>query len=379
MTKRHSLSFSNIVLNIILTLISISAFARDTRSLSKLPASDSVVYYMKKVADWQWENIEHKGWKYDQKDWTNAAMYVGMLAWAKATNDDSYFQKLIKIGNDTEWRIGKRRHHADDYAIGQLYAQLYSRNKNPLYIADFQKLADTLVLLPHTESLEWGNNIGHREWAWCDALFMGPPALGYLSQATGDQKYLNKAIKLWWKTSDFLYSKPQHLFFRDSRYFDKKEKNGKDVFWSRGNGWVIAAMANLLSVMPSDHPEKKRFIKQFKQMAEKIASLQQADGTWHASLLDPASYPIKETSGTSFFCYALAWGINQKILSYKSYYPVVQKAWVALKASVQPDGKLGFVQPIGAAPDMVRADHTEVYGVGAFLLAGTELLKLQGK
>ena len=377
-TKRHCFSFNIIVLNLLLILLNINVFASNAGTLHTYKPADSVVYYMKKVADWQWKSIEEQGWKYDRKDWTNAAMYVGMLSWAGIAKDgDSYFQKLIKVGDDAEWKIGKRRHHADDYAIGQLYTQLYKKYKNPLYIADFKKLADTLVMLPHTESLVWGNNINHREWAWCDALFMGPPALGYLSQATGKQEYLNKAIKLWWKTSDFLYSKKDHLFFRDSRYFSKKEKNGKDIFWSRGNGWVMAGMANLLSVMPSDHPERKRFIKQFKQMAEKIAILQQSDGTWHASLLDPESYPIKETSGTAFFCYAITWGINQKILSYNSYYPVVQKAWKVLAESVHPDGKLGFVQPIGAAPEMVSSENTEVYGVGAFLLAGAELLKLK--
>lgn len=366
---------NKIVLALLLVLLNLNVFACDEHSRGTPP--DSVRYYMKKVADWQWKAIESEGWKYDRKDWTNAAMYVGMLAWARVANDDRYFQKLLEVGQATEWKIGKRRHHADDYAIGQLYAQLYHKYKDPLYIADFKQLADTLVLLPHTESLEWGNNINQREWAWCDALFMGPPALGYLSQATGDQKYLNKAIKLWWKTSDYLYSKEHHLFFRDSRYFSKKEKNGADVFWSRGNGWVMAGMANLLSVMPRNHPERKRFVEQFRQMAKKVSSLQQADGTWHASLLDPASYPIKETSGTSFFCYALAWGINHKILSSKDYYPVVQKAWKAVTAVIAPDGKLGFVQPIGAAPDMVSADHTEVYGVGALLLAGSELLKLK--
>lgn len=112
-------------------------------------------------------------------------------------------------------------------------------------------------------------------------------------------------------------------------------------------------------------------------MAASIAKLQQPDGTWHASLLDPQSYPSKETSGTGFFCYALTWGINQKLLSYNEYYPVVAKAWNALTTAVQPDGKLGYVQPIGAAPEKVTADDTETYGVGAFLLAGTELLKLK--
>lgn len=358
---------------IVLFFLAANSFAAH----SKQPiAPDSVYFYMKKVADWQWHSLATSGWKDNPKDWTNGAMYTGMLAWAKIANDETYYLKLVDVGNSTKWQIGGSRFFADDYCIGAMYSQLFKIYKNPVYISDFKKMADSLVGLPHTESLLWKNNIHLREWAWCDALFMGPPSLADLSDATGDQKYLNKACELWWKSSDFLYDKDEDLFFRDSRYFTQKEKNGKKVFWSRGNGWVMAGMARLLSVMPDDHPDRKKFIIQFKQMAKRIASLQQPDGSWHASLLDPASYSGKETSGTGFFCYALAWGINQKILPYKQFYPIVNKAWKALTTSVHPDGKLGYVQPQGAAPDKVGFDDTEVYGVGAFLLAGSEMLKL---
>ncbi|EHQ29333.1 glycoside hydrolase family 88/105 protein [Mucilaginibacter paludis] len=375
MKKHLSVSFHTIL--IMLLLANIAASAKKRYHKPGVNPSDSIYQYMKKVADWQWRDLETNGWKNNQKDWTNGAMYTGMLAWANIAHDDSYYQKLVKVGDDNQWKIGNHRHFADDYCIGQMYAQLYKKYKNPRYIADFKSMADTLVVLPHTEPLLWVNNIHLREWAWCDALFMGPPALAYLSQATGDARYLDKACKLWWKSSGYLYSNDQHLFFRDSRYFTQKEKNGKNVFWSRGNGWVMGGMVNLLSVMPANHPDRAKFIRQFKQMAASIARLQQPDGTWHASLLDPDSYPTKETSGTGFFCYAFAWGINQKILLYNEFYPVVAKAWSALTSAVHADGKLGYVQPQGAAPEKVTADDTEVYGVGAFLLAGTEMLKLK--
>lgn len=340
------------------------------------PAHDSVYFYMKKVADWQWNTLATAGWKDNRKDWTNGAMYTGMLAWAKIANNETYYQKLVDVGNVTKWQIGQSRFFADSYCVGSMYSQLYKIYKNPEYIADFKKMADSLLKRPHIESLLWKNNIYLREWAWCDALFMGPPSLADLSDATGDQRYLDEACKLWWRSSDFLYDKHDHLFFRDSRYFTQKEKNGQKVFWSRGNGWVMAGIARILSTMPNDHAGRRKFIKQFKQMAKKVASLQQPDGSWHTSLLDPDSYAGKETSGTGFFCYALAWGINQKILPHKQFYPVVTKAWKALTTSVHPDGKLGYVQPQGAAPDKVTFDDTEVYGVGAFLLAGSEMIKL---
>ncbi|WP_232373291.1 glycoside hydrolase family 88/105 protein [Pinibacter aurantiacus] len=331
---------------------------------------------MKKVADWQWRTLETDGWKNPKKDWTSGAMYAGMMAWGKIANDEIYYKKLIQVGEDNQWKIGHYRRFADDYCVGQLYSQLYTIYKDPRYIEDFKSEADTIASLPHTESLEWKNGVHTREWAWCDALFMGPPALAYLTQATGDSKYLDASSQLWWKSTEYLYDKEESLYYRDSRYFNKKEKNGAKVFWSRGNGWVMGGLVRVLTVMPKDHADRARFIQLFQDMSEKIASIQLADGSWHASLLDPATYPVKETSGTGFFCYALTWGINQGILPYKKYGPVVTKAWNALTTSVHPDGKLGYVQAQGAAPDKVTYDDTDVYGVGAFLLAGSEMLHM---
>jgi len=204
---------------------------------------------------------------------------------------------------------------------------------------------------------------------------MGPAALTYLSTATHDPKYLDAAVKLWWKTTDYLYVPSEHLYFRDQTYFEKKEKNGQKVFWSRGNGWVMGGLVRVLDNMPANYPDRKKFIALYKDMAARIASLQQPDGSWHASLLDPESFPPKETSGTGFYTYALLWGLNNGTLDKKTYWPVVQKSWAALATSVHPDGMLGYVQKIGAAPDKVDENSTEVYGVGAFLLTGTQLIK----
>lgn len=360
----------------IVLLLIVSFFVCTANAQPKELRADSIYHQMKKVIDWQWKTLETEGWKNPKKDWTSGAMYAGMMAWSKIANDEIYYKKLIQVGEDNKWKIGHYRQFADDYCVGQLYSQLYTVYKDPKYIEDFKSLADTLVELPHTESLEWKNKIFAREWAWCDALFMGPPALAYLTEATGDKKYLDTSSKLWWKSTEYLYDKDEHLYYRDSRYFSKKEKNGTKVFWSRGNGWVMGGLVRVLSVMPKDHPDREKFIQLFKDMSAKVASIQQPDGSWHASLLDPDTYPVKETSGTGFFCYALTWGINQGILPYKKYVTVVEKAWNALTTSVHPNGKLGYVQAQGAAPDKVTFDDTDVYGVGAFLLAGSEMLRM---
>lgn len=356
-----------------------------TSSLSKSKTdqnsitTSSIYKNMDRVAKWQIDSIKNKGWRHNERDWTNGALYAGLLDWAEISKDSSYYVFMKNIGDRFNWKLlsTASRYHADNYCVGQMYCGLYERYHDPKMIADLKLLADTLIARPHTESLEWKNKIGLREWAWCDALFMAPPALAMLGKVTGEQKYIDLMDKLWWKTSDYLYDDQEHLYFRDSRYFDKKEKNGQKVFWSRGNGWVLGGLVRVLDNLPKHYRDKTAWVKQYKDMATKIASLQQADGTWHASLLDPASYPVKETSGTGFYCYALAWGVNNGILDAKTFTPVVNKAWAALVSCIHPNGMLGFAQPIGGEPHNVNYDDTEVYAVGAFLMAGKEMLKLK--
>lgn len=344
-------------------------------------SSKSIYAEMERAATWQMDSIRHRGWRHPIQNWTSAALYTGLLAWQDVSSDSATLAFLTNIADSLQWKLksGPDRYHADNYCIGQLYCRLYELHNDPVRIADLKALADTLKNRPHTESLEWKNNIGLREWAWCDALFMGPPPLAMLAKVTNDRNYMNLVDKLWWRTSDYLYDKNERLFYRDSRYFTKREKNGQKVFWSRGNAWVLAGLARVLEYMPEDYWDRRYWVAQFRDMASRISGLQQADGTWHASLLDPASYPGKETSGTAFYCYAMAWGINHGVLDASVYTSTVDRAWEALVGCLHPNGMLGFAQPIGAAPGYVNYDDTELYAVGAFLLAGKEMIALHKK
>lgn len=336
-----------------------------------LQNSGDIFSIMQKVADWQLENPRHDSW-----DWTNGALYTGIMAIGNIANDEKYYRAMMRIGDLNKWKEGPRRYFADDYCVGQMYASLYNIYKKPYMIEGLKNLGDSIIAKPHTESLEFVNKIVLREWAWCDALFMGPTTLSALYESSGEIKYLDIANKLWWKTTDYLYDKEEKLFFRDSRYFDKREANGKKVFWSRGNGWVLGGLAIVLENMPVDYPDRPKYLQLFREMAGKLLSIQHPDGSWHASLLDPQRFPSKETSGTAFFCYGLAWGINNGILDKDKTLPSVLKAWQALTESVQSTGKLGYVQQIGEKPVNPKFDDAEVYAVGAFLLAGSELIKM---
>jgi Predicted unsaturated glucuronyl hydrolase involved in regulation of bacterial surface properties, and related proteins len=181
-----------------------------------------------------------------------------------------------------------------------------------------------------------------------------------------------------------LYNKEQHLFARDAGYLinaegqGKKEANGQPIFWSRGNGWVMGGLVRILEELPPDYSNRSFYVQNYRDMADKIISLQQADGLWRSSLLDPGSYPGGEGSGSGFYCYALAWGINHGVLDKNKYLPTVRNAWQGLNTLVSSEGRVGWVQPIGADPRRnFSAESFEVYGAGAFLLAASEVIKLQ--
>lgn len=145
-----------------------------------------------------------------------------------------------------------------------MYAELYLQLRDPRMIAPMRVQFDVMLAEPRTGSLKWlVPDILHR-WSWCDSLFMGPGAWARLTAVTGDQRYLENAIKNWWITSDYLYDKEEHLYYRDSRYFDQKEASGKKVFWSRGNGWVPGGLARMLQYIPEQHPARGRFLQQYR-------------------------------------------------------------------------------------------------------------------
>ncbi|HSY20186.1 MAG TPA: glycoside hydrolase family 88 protein [Candidatus Acidoferrales bacterium] len=339
-------------------------------------APKPVLDVMQRVADWQLANPStHK-----ITDWTQGAGFAGFMALEGISGDAKYREAMLALGETNDWKLGQRFYDADDHCIGQTWAELYMLYRAPKMIAPLREKFDAILAKPSAvTSLDFAkatNPNARENWSWCDSLFMGPPTWVRLAAVTGDDRYLDFAIKNWWRTTDYLYDKDEHLFFRDSTYFKKTEANGKKVFWGRGNGWVMGGLVRTLQYLPMNHPERARFEKQFKDMAATILTCQQPDGLWRASLLDPDSYPLKETSSSGFYTYALAWGVNQGLLDRAKYEPAVRKAWTALVGCVAADGKLTHVQPIGADPKKFAEDGTEVYGVGAFLLAGSEVYRM---
>jgi len=327
-----------------------------------------------KVTDWQLAHPQHA-----PTDWTNGAFYAGVFAAYQATKSPKILDSLMAMGERNRWLPAKKFGHADDIAISQTYFNLYRLKPDRRLI---QATIDTVAKLRRlpTNPEKAKNGI---TWWWCDALFMAPPLLANMSVTLNDPSYFAFSDSLYHQTYDRLYNQQEHLFARDARYLwtgtaeDKKEGNGQRIFWSRGNGWVIGGLALILSELPENHPRRGYYVTLFRQMGARLAELQQPDGLWRTSLLDPAAYAGGEGSGSGFDCYALAWGINHGLLDRQQYLPVVQKAWVGLNGLVSNQGRVGWVQPIGGDPRRnFNADSWEVYGAGAYLLAGSEVIKL---
>ena len=357
-----------------LVAIAATSFSK-TADNKKLFSPGYIKNTMKKVTDWQLKNPKHS-----LSDWTNGAFYAGVSATWETTKSKAIYKAMMDMGKSNNWKPGRRWYHADDIAICQTYVDLYKVEKKQEMIQPF---IDTLAIFmkkpyPKTLSLEV------IKWWWCDALFMGPPAIVKLGIATGNDSYLKYSDQLYKECYDLLYDKQEHLFARDLTYVirndgkDVREANGRKIFWSRGNGWVMGGLVRILQQLPKNYANRDFYITLLRQMSERLKELQQEDGMWRSSLLDPESYPGGEVSGTGFDCYAIAWGVNNGILDKATYLPVVEKAWIGLNRCVGKDGHVGWVQPIGADPKKnFNAESWEVYGSGAFLLAGSEVIKLK--
>lgn len=320
---------------------------------------------MKKVADWELTVAEPS---FNQQ-WTFAALYDGLLAASSTTHDAKYRNAVLHMAEGFDWKLLDNRFpHADDQALGQAYLDLYRADRKPVRLANTKAIMDRLVVRP--------DDPDKLLWWWCDALFMSPPVLARTYAITHDKKYLDYMDHEWWLTSASLYDPQEHLYFRDSRYLTKKQENGKKLFWSRGNGWVMGGLVNVLEFMPEDYPSRAKYVEQFRQMAAKLAEIQSPDGLWRSGLLDPEAYELPEVSGSAFITYGIAYGINHHILDRATYEPVVEKAWKGMLSHVYADGRLGSIQPIDGKPGKFKPSASYVYGVGGFLLAGSEMHRL---
>lgn len=349
---------------------------------------DEVASVANKVADWQIEHLTYRDsgnlHDYGIDAWTNSVFYLGLAQWAsKSDKSDQYFAWLYdSIGNKNNWSIPANflhyqpisYYHADELCVAQSYIELYNKYGERRMVDSVITRLNMIMKNPGNQSLSYRNK---QSWSWCDALFMAPPVYLGIAKVEENESYIDFMHDNFLATYYHLYDDKEKLFYRDDSYFDKTENNGQKIFWGRGNGWVVAGLANIIKLMPKDDSRRLFYKNLFADITTRLVQLQHEDGFWHASLLDPDSYPSPETSATALITYAIAYGINEGILDKSDFYEPMYKSWTSLLSAIDDDGKLGWVQPIGADPKKVTRDMTSVYGPGAFLMAATEIYKMK--
>lgn len=336
-------------------------------------------YFMKKYADYRMPSFQKK--VRPSNIWTRTVYYEGLLAMYSIYPLEEYYEYALGWANFHEWGFhrGTTTRHADNYSPGQIYLDLYKICPN-----DAEKIRKTranIDMLTNTPQVN--------EWWWIDAIQMGGPIFAKMGHLTGEQKYFDKLWAMYEYTrnehgDNGMFNLKDGLWWRDQDFDPPyKEPNGANCYWSRGNGWVYAALARIMDEIPADEKHRADYLNDFLTMTKAIKKCQRTDGFWNVSLHDPNHFGGKETTGTSLFVYGLAWGINHDLLDKAEYLPIVEKAWHAMvKEAVHDNGFLGYVQGTGKEPkdgQPVTYDSVpdfEDFGIGCFLLAGSEVYKL---
>nr|WP_294895337.1 glycoside hydrolase family 88 protein [uncultured Pedobacter sp.] len=312
--------------------------------------------------------------------WTRGIYYEGLMALYSVDKSPVYYNYAVDWGKSHNWGLngGIKTRNADNQDCGQTYLDLYEIDPQPERMKDIKASIDLMKASGKVD-----------DWTWIDAIQMGMPVFAKLGVITKDTTYFDYMYKMYHHSKFVegggLYNKADGLWWRDKDFVPPyKEPNGEDCYWSRGNGWVVAALVRVMDLIPENETHRAEYLQDYKEMMAALVPLQREDGFWNVSLHDANHFGGKETSGTSLFVYGMAWGVNQGILDAKVYKPVIAKAWNALQNdAVHKNGFLGYVQGTGKEPkDGQPVSYTSVpdfedYGLGCFLLAGSEVYKLK--
>lgn len=365
-------------------------------------SKDFIESVIKKVNDYQFSNP----WKETDDNWIRGTYYTGVMACYQSTGNHELLEQCNRWGEKLNWQIPTLKPEQNSSGVnlltcGQTWLESYLVKKEKNKIKPIMAhLENPEIRNPISNPLYWYFEGGRH---YVDGLFTGPPALAMLYKITGEQKYLEWMDACFWDVYGALYDYEEGLFYRDIRfrkgyygdvdknhaipadvkwedarqsYVYQETKQGKKVIWARGNGWAFAGLARILKYMPEDHANYERYKTVFLRMAVELKKRQQEDGFWYPNLADPKDFGMKESSCTGFFTYGFAWGINNGILSKDEFLPVVKNSWAGLVSVVSDEGKVQWGQLVGASPYKILQEDSHEYVTGMFLLAASEMYKL---
>lgn len=330
--------------------------------------------------------------------WTRGVYYEGLMALYEIDADERYIDYTDRWACFHQWtpRNGVKTNDADDQCCGQTYVDRYLQSGGKEKIIHVITNLNNQMSTPNTkasvkQALRETNANGelYGWWTWIDAIQMAMPLYMQVYKVTGDRRYADHAMKMYRWTRDTLagglFNEREGLWWRDKDFVAPYQTpDGKNCYWSRGNGWVYAALVRCMNQLSPKDQYYKELKKDFLLMSSALKACQRPeDGLWNPSLVSYADFGGKETTGTALFLYGMAWGIRKGILKEKKYKSVCDRAWEGLvRDCVHPNGFLGWVQGTGKAPsDGQPLSYTKVpdfedYGIGCFLLGGTEYYKL---
>ncbi|KAB8161960.1 hypothetical protein FH609_025455 [Streptomyces sp. 3MP-14] len=337
----------------------------------------AVVEALRRVADHWIATHPEPG----SNEWHNATYHSGNVALFRLTEDARYLDHSLRWAEHHGWGLngGVETRFADNHAAGDVYLDLHEIDPAPNRLAAIEA---SLHRMTYTDRPEKND-----DWWWTDALHMAMPPLARLGALRDDPAYWAKMYALYDHTKrrergPGLYSYRHELWFRDGNYLPGgiASPGGRDVLWSRGNGWAMMAHAKVLRALPADEEHVVEYGWNLEGVSRALRDVQRADGFWNVSLRDPDHFGGRETSGTAMHLYGLAYGVRTGRLDRDTYLPVVTRAWNALvRDAIREDGLLGWVQGVGYEPESsqpVTATTTSDFAVGAVLLAGTEVAAL---
>lgn len=311
--------------------------------------------------------------------WTRSVYYEGLFALYEVDPKKEYMDYVDTWANFHSWDVYNhtpKTVNADAQCCAQAYLMRYQMVGGEEKFAKIRANFD--YQMTHTDC---------RAWTWIDAIQMAMPAYALMAKVTGERKYMDYAMKSYVWTRDTcggaLFNTAEGLWWRDANFVAPyKESDGKNCYWSRGNGWVYAALCRVMNTLTPKDPYYKQLKADYLMMTNALLSVQREDGFWNASLTSQ-DYAGPELSGTSLFLYGLAWGVNNKVLKKKTVQAALDKAWKACASCMHQDGFLGYVQGSGDRPassqpcTYTREPDFDDYGLGCFLLAATEYSKVK--